>query len=269
MPTWRWPTGRRRRRPTSPARSCSAGAASGKEVSSPTRLDGEDAAEEARRTCAASRSASTFIVLASRLNPPASGAYGSAMANVSSWSPNSLTLVAASRRFFETLSSTLLASLNVVSRRDMLTLAAVSGSSSSPGRRDAREKMDGADDFLRARGVYCRGSRRESASECEWIEERRRRGTHAKVALDEAPRLVVADDGRVAREADDPSLERRLDEPVVLVVGRCRRLADREGGHDRLRAGDGEGGDERGELGVRARDGAVCSRRSTSVDVRG
>jgi hypothetical protein len=81
---------------------------------------------------------------------------------------------------------------------------------------------------------------------------------HPKVTLDKAPRLVVPDRRRIAGQPDGPFLKRNLDQPVVFLVGRGRGLREREGGHDRLRAGDAQSRDEVGKLGVGARETAVC-----------
>ena len=93
------------------------------------------------------------------------------------------------------------------------------------------------------------------------ISERKTFGkAHPKVTLDEAPRLVVPDRRRIAGQPDGPFLERNLDQAVVFLVGSGRGLREREGGHDRLRAGDAQSRDEEGKLGVGARETAVCAR---------
>lgn len=113
-------------------------------------------------------------------------------------------------------------SWKVDSSRDMEILASVRGSSSSPGRRELREKeKDAAEDFLRDRAVYCAraNSRPVSLDSQRAVRQNQRApGTHPKVALNETAHLLIPHNRRITHHPHNPLLKRSLDEPVVFFV---------------------------------------------------
>lgn len=89
--------------------------------------------------------------------------------------------------------------------------------------------------------------------------QRLRNHTHPKITLDERPQLLIPHNRPIARDPTAPSLESKLHQSIVLLVGGCRCLSQWKGREDRLGTGDGQCLGQLEELGVGARNRSVCS----------